>query len=129
MKEQEIKTTDKKSIKEIVMEHRGKIIAGASIISTGALSVLLYKTNVTNKVINERVFVLEAAVSEGVLEEAIATTTRKLNSRKDRLEYLLNSSNIENVKEIISKLEMEIGVLTKRRDAFTKAQKLMGIDD
>lgn len=122
MKKQEINNTDRKSIKDVVVDHRGKIIAGAGIISTGALSIMLYK-------INGRVKILEAAVTEGVLEEAIATTTRKLNSRKDRLEYLLNGSNVEKAKEMISKLEKEIKVLTKRRDTFSKAQKLMGIND
>ena len=40
---------------------------------------------------------LMAAASEGLFEEALATTTRKLNSRKDRKEFLLNQEQTEDV--------------------------------
>ena len=72
---------------------------------------------------------LMAALSEGVFEEAIATVTRKINSRKDKLAFLgvqLNEGN----KQVLAKIEEinnEIAELIRRKDAFLEAQHLYEI--
>ena len=73
---------------------------------------------------------LMAAASEGLFEEALATTTRKLNSRKDRFEYLNNVEiKTPEIMEKIKQLSSEIKVLEIRKLRFTKAQALMEIKD
>ena len=126
--------TEKKSIKEVVIDNRGKIIAGVSTVVIGALGYIIYKERLDYNRLSERLKeahekadILAEALSEGVFEEAIATTTRKLNSRKDRLNYLL--INRDETDEIVVKLKGEIKVLTRRRDAFNRAQTVLGISE
>lgn len=113
----------KKSLKQKIKDNRGKIIGGISIACCG-LCVVLCRDKIFK--LEERIYVLEAAVSEGLFEEAIATTTRKLNSRKDRLAYISNKNVVDNV--LLDKLKNEIDELTKRRNSFIKAQSLVGIE-
>lgn len=80
----------------------------------------------SNDKLKDDVDTLMAAASEGLFEEALATTTRKLNSRKDRLQFLLDS---EVVGEQVDKLTREIKSLSMRRDAFLKAQALVEIKE
>ena len=126
--------TEKKSIKEVVIDNRGKIIAGASAVVIGALGYIIYKEkldynqlSIRLREAHEKTDILAEALSEGVFEEAIATTTRKLNSRKDRLNYLL--INRDETDEIVIKLKGEIKVLARRRDAFNRAQTVLGISE
>lgn len=126
--------TEKGSIKDVVIDNRGKIIAGASAVVIGALGYIIYKErldynqlSIRLREAHEKADILAEALSEGVFEEAIATTTRKLNSRKDRLNYLINNNDETN--EIVVKLKGEIEVLTRRRDAFNRAQTVLGISE
>lgn len=80
----------------------------------------------SNDKLKDDVDTLMAAASEGLFEEALATTTRKLNSRKDRLQFLIDS---EVVGEQVDKLTREIKTLSMRRDAFLKAQALVEIKE
>ena len=72
---------------------------------------------------------LMAAASEGLFEEALATTTRKLNSRKDRKEFLLNQEQTEEVIDKLKQLTSEIFVLEVRKERFSKAQALLEIKE
>lgn len=72
---------------------------------------------------------LMAAASEGLFEEALATTTRKLNSRKDRKEFLLNQEQTEEVIDKVKQLASEIFVLEVRKERFSKAQALLEIKE
>lgn len=72
---------------------------------------------------------LMAAASEGLFEEALATTTRKLNSRKDRKEFLLNQEQTEEVINKLKQLTSEIFVLEVRKERFSKAQALLEIKE
>lgn len=72
---------------------------------------------------------LMAAASEGLFEEALATTTRKLNSRKDRKEFLLNQEQTEEVINKVKQLTSEIFVLEVRKERFSKAQALLEIKE
>lgn len=86
-----------------------------------------------NELLREDVDILRAAASEGLYEEAIATTTRKLNFRQDRLKYTLNflENNPNDAASIaaVEKIESEINELVKRRDSFITAQKIFAIQD
>ena len=127
-----------------VQKHAKKILlAGGAVVAVGAF-IALKKHDVAinnlkddielkeftiNKLLGDNE-TLMAAASEGLFEEALATTTRKLNSRKDRYEYL---NNIENktpeIMEKIKQLYTEIKVLEVRKLRFAKAQELMEIKD
>lgn len=72
---------------------------------------------------------LMAAASEGLFEEVLATTTRKLNSRKDRKEFLLNQEQTEEVIDKVKQLTSEIFVLEVRKERFSKAQALLEIKE
>ena len=74
---------------------------------------------------------LMEAASEGLFEEAIATVTRKINGRKDQLEFLdmqLKEGNNEVIQKI-NKITNELNILSIRRDKFIKAQTLLEIKD
>ena len=123
-----------------VQRHAKKILfATGAVVAAGAYYMLkkhdleikdltdinLYLQKSNNK-LKDDVDTLMAAASEGLFEEALATTTRKLNSRKDRLQFLIDS---EVVGEQVDKLTREIKTLSMRRDAFLKAQALVEIKE
>ena len=123
-----------------VQRHAKKILfATGAVVAAGAYYMLkkhdleikdltdinLYLQKSNNK-LKDDLDTLMAAASEGLFEEALATTTRKLNSRKDRLQFLIDS---EVVGEQVDKLTREIKTLSMRRDAFLKAQALVEIKE
>lgn len=67
------------------MTKKEKALLGISIVSVVAAGYLSYKYNLDTSKLKVRVRILEEVVSEEVLEEAIATTTRKLNYRTDKI--------------------------------------------
>ena len=132
-KEQQTKET--KSLKEVVCDNRGKIIAGIGIVGCGILSYMLFKNR--NKVIelNTRINILDEDIrvltddnrtlseilSEGVLQDAITTTSNKINSRTSKLrmfeDRLLNGDlGVENK---IQKIKEELEILINRRELYT----------
>lgn len=88
------------------------------------LSEVLKDTREDNRTLME-------ALSEGVFEEAIATVTRKINSRKDKLTFLerqLEKGNTAD--EVLAKIEeitFEIAELIRRKEAFLEGQHLYEI--
>lgn len=67
---------------------REKIMLGVTAVGLAAMGCFIYYNSKETRVLKE-------ACSEGLFEEAIATVTRKLNSRKDKLEILLSDKNID----------------------------------
>lgn len=57
-----------------------------AIVVLGGVTYVIADKNKVIKKLNDRVTILEEIVSEEVLEEAIATTTRKYNYRCDKVE-------------------------------------------
>ena len=126
-----------------IQRHAKKIlIAGGLVVGAGA-AYLLYKHGVDLKnkdtVIEglaealkdtrEDKETLMEALSEGVFEEAIATVTRKINSRKDKLTFLeiqLNEGNNQ-VLTKIEELKFEIAELIRRKEKFLEGQHLYEI--
>ena len=88
------------------------------------LSEVLKDTREDNRTLME-------ALSEGVFEEAIATVTRKINSRKDKLTFLerqLEKGNTAD--EVLAKIEeitFEIAELIRRKESFLEGQHLYEI--
>ena len=127
-----------------VQKHAKKILlAGGAVVAVGAF-IALKKHDVAINILKDDIELKEftinkllgdnetlmAAASEGLFEEALATTTRKLNSRKDRYEYLNNVENkTPEIMEKIKQLYTEIKVLEVRKLRFAKAQELMEIKD
>ncbi len=123
------------SVKEYIVDNRYEILVATLISSTCILGAALVKSEIGKKILEEtdytlkdKVDTLEEALTEGVFEEAIATTTRKIDYRKDKLDFIA-SRNDKGDSQIVSKLKREIEILTERRDAFAKAQASVGISD
>ena len=126
-----------------IQRHAKKIIIAGGIVVGAGAAYLLYKHNVDLKnkdiVIEGLAEILEdtredkdtlmEALSEGVFEEAIATVTRKINSRKDKLTFLeiqLNEGNNQ-VLTKINELKIEIAELITRKEKFLEGQHLYEI--
>ena len=139
-----------------IQRHAKKIlIAGGLVVSAGA-AYMMYKYHVDINDIKDRFDkkavadqtvinalsealkgemednkTLMEALSEGVFEEAIATVTRKINSRKDKLTFLerqLEKGNTAD--EVLAKIEeitFEIAELIRRKEAFLEGQHLYEI--
>lgn len=138
---------ERKSFKEVVYDNRGKILTGALCITTATLSYLLFKEvkqneiikmenvklNTENKMVNkfkETVETIQEAMSEGMIQEAIATTTRKLNSRMDKRDHLLSKNNLKYDDKIkLEKTLEEIEVFERRLNAFNKLEEKYFIED
>lgn len=83
--------------------------------------------------LNQEVNTLNAAASEGLYEEAIATVTRKINYLKDQIAYCtknlnLNPTDLDNQKAL-SKYRNKLDVLLDRKASFLEAQKLYEISE
>lgn len=87
----------------------------------------------TNKILSREVDVLNAAASEGLYEEAIATVTRKINYLKDRVSYcskqLVDTPNDSQTKKALESYSERLTILTERRKSFREAQKLYEISE
>lgn len=128
-----------------VQRHAKKILFATGVVVAAGAYYLLNKHDVeikelvrsneilkgANDALKEDNETLMAAASEGLFEEAIATVTRKINGRKDQLEFLniqLNDGNNEVIPKI-NKITNELSILVSRRDKFIKAQSLLEIKD
>lgn len=127
---------EKKDLKDVVMEHKYQIFTFISCTSTCLLGYLLFKQTKNNKilraeniellrenkVVNEfkkTVDVIQEAMSEGMIQEAISTTTRKLNTRYDKRDRLLSKNGLNfKDKNILQKTLEEINVFERRLHAF-----------
>ena len=120
------------------------IIKAAEILAAGVLSGIFgYKVGklaknvevltVANKALGREVNVLNAAASEGLYEEAIATVTRKINYLKDRVSYcskqLVDTPNDLQTKKALESYSERLTILTERRKSFREAQKLYEISE
>ena len=73
---------------------------------------------------------LMTAASEGLFEEAIATVTRKINGRRDKLESLLKRYETDlTVEDAITKVKAELDILIARKESFLEAQSIFGIEE
>lgn len=128
-----------------VQRHAKKILFATGVVVAAGAYYLLNKHDVeikelvrsneilkgANDALKEDNETLMAAASEGLFEEAIATVTRKINGRKDQLEFLdmqLKEGNNEVIQKI-NKITNELNILSIRRDKFIKAQTLLEIKD
>ena len=126
-----------------IQRHAKKILVASGLVVSAGTAYLLYKHGVDLKnkdtVIEglaealkdtrEDKETLMEALSEGVFEEAIATVTRKINSRKDKLTFLeiqLNEGNNQ-VLTKIEELKFEIAELIRRKEKFLEGQHLYEI--
>ena len=77
----------------------------------------------------EKVEVIHEAMSEGMVQEAIATTTRKLNTREDIKDQLKEHLNDICKKEKYDKAVREAEVFKRRLKAFNKLAETYTIED
>ena len=144
-KEQQTKET--KSLKEVVYDNRGKIIAGIGLVGCSVLTYMLFKNR--NKVIelNTRINILDEDIrvladdnqtlseilSEGVLQDAITTTLNKIGGRTNKLrmleEQLKSRPNDDKIIDKITKIKGELDILLKRKDLYTTKLNKFEIKD
>lgn len=132
-----IKEESKKIAKQDVIKVVGiigvGILSGISGYKVGKLAKSVEVLTATNKTLSREVNVLNAAASEGLYEEAIATVTRKINYLKDQIAYCtknlnLNPTDLDN-KKALSKYRNKLDVLLDRKASFLDAQKLYEISE
>ena len=136
------------------LSKREKILIGVSIVGAGVAGFIIYKqhniitkalldkiecekiiTNIDNEnqILKYDVQTLMEAASEGVFEEAIGTVNNKINHRTDKKKYLLEAleanPNNDEIKQALSKVNVELKNLFTRKDKYTKAQALYEIKD
>lgn len=109
------------------------ILSGIFGYKVGKLAKSVEVLTTTNKTLSREVNVLNAAASEGLYEEAIATVTRKINYLKDQIAYCtknlnLNPTDLDNQKAL-GKYRNKLDVLLDRKASFLEAQKLYEISE
>ena len=139
---------ERKSFKEVIAENKGKIIAGATIITIGTVSYILYRhtkeikalSELSNldsildkkqgelnhhlvehaKELTEQFVVVKDIAKEGALEEAIASVKRKIQYRVGKIADLNNRPFDKDA--MISKelYEKELEILKKKLATFEK---------
>ena len=143
---------ERKSFKEVVVENKGKIIAGVSIVTAATVSAVLYKNAIdiknlnavldsqidlnkaqgdlnnksleyTKRLADELVKVRDIA-KEGALEEAIAAVKRKIQYRVTKIENCVKTNTPES---LLSKdlLEKELEVLKDKLTIFQEEWEKM----
>ena len=141
-------TTEKKSLKERVMENKGKIIAGVSIVALGTLTYVIYRNNVRVKdlcklaecqgefngkvtkkkkkevsLLHEQVEYMKTTreiAEEGALEEAIKSINKKIQYRIGKIEDLKLRPLDEDAKLSREIYEKELKELVRKRDTFNE---------
>ena len=109
------------------MTKREKMLVCISLTSAGVAGYLYYKYKIDVGALKHRVEVLEQVVSEDVLEEAIATTTRKLNYRMDKIkiyEQRVDPDSVAKLQEHISFKKL----FEKRLKDFNELKRLRYIE-
>ena len=126
---------ERKSLKEVVVENKGKIIAGVSIAAAGAIGIVLVKNNkdimklldrtikvqsavttvseintITNDMLWEKVEVTEnIIVNSGIIEQARATIIRKRDNLISKLNCLENMQQLTD--DVVNKIaELKGGI-------------------
>lgn len=136
-----------KNTKKFVKEHKYQIIAGTACVATGVVSILLYKEINKNKALSienamlkeevkkvdilaEKVEVIHEAMSEGMIQEAIATTTRKHNTRLDIIARFKDKENLRGQeKEKLNKAIEDEKVFSRRLKVFNKLADTYTIEE
>ncbi len=128
-----------KGSKDWIKKHKKEIITGGALMAIGVMGgVYIYRARTYNRVLREKLSTTEqkcdtlmAAASEGLFEEAIATVTRKINYKKDRLEFikqqLMSTPDDAQTKSALHQLANELDVLADRKNDFVTAQKVYSI--
>jgi hypothetical protein len=119
--------------KELIITGLGLVTIGLTVVATKQYTELkaLKKENldlltkVDNvNILKNKIEVIHEAMSEGMVQEAIATTTRKLNVREDKIAHLLNKGNLDCFEQqALNKAKGEAEVFRKRLDAFNELAK------
>lgn len=132
IKEESKKIAKQDAIKVVGIISVG-ILSGIFGYKVGKLAKSVEVLTTTNKTLSREVNVLNAAASEGLYEEAIATVTRKINYFKDQIAYCtknlnLNPTDLDNQKAL-GKYRNKLDVLLDRKASFLEAQKLYEISE
>lgn len=110
------------------MTKKEKALLGIAIVSAGAAGYLFYKYNLDTNKLKDRVRILEEIVSEDVLEEAIATTTRKLNYRTDKIKVFEKRTDLKSIEKLQEHIQFK-NLFEKRLKDFNELKRLRYIEE
>ena len=139
---------ERRTFKEVVAENKGKIIAGATIVTVGAVGLVLYKQYQALKILSEitkvdadidklqgkfnrevtdyvremtdQFVVVRDIAKEGALEEAIATVKRKIQYRVGKIADLNNRPFDKDAMLSKELYEKELEILRVKLETFEK---------
>lgn len=117
MKKHDVKEKEKRSFKEVVMDNKGKIIAGVSCVSIGLVTFFMYRHHIQIKNNTETIEFVRDVVKEGALEEAIGTLNRKIAYRVSKIEGC-DKHNSEVSLIVKQRYEEELKELTEKLNKF-----------
>lgn len=106
----------------------GIIILGGVVYIVNDKDKIIKKLTLDNEELNHRVTILEEIVSEDVLEEAIATTTRKLNYRIDKVEVYKLKEGPDNLAKLNEHIRFR-DLFAKRLKDFNELKALRYIEE
>lgn len=135
---------ERKSFKEVVVENKGKIIAGVSIVTAGALGVVLVKNHkdlikyvtkvdaksdlgiIVDEELWDKVKVTEdIIVNSGIIDQARATITRKRDNLISKLNRLNNMDQLtDDVAKVIKEVKGGISGFDKMLDQCDELEYL-----
>lgn len=119
------------------MIKRKKLLIGiGTIIGVTALGYLGHKYVQREKIISaiqieldesrKKIEILNNAASEGLFDDAISTTERKIFFREDKIKYLVNKTDIKSVAKF-ERYKSELDILKVRRDGYLRTQEIYNI--
>ena len=117
----------KDKTKKIIKLTVGIVIVGGVAYILADKEKVIKQLTTDNKELERRVTILEEVVSEDVLEEAIATTTRKLNYRIDKVKVYELKEGPENIAKL-NEHKMFRDLFRKRLDDFNELKTLRYVE-
>ena len=138
---------ERKSLKEVVVENKGKIIAGVSIVAAGAVGIVIVKNHKTlinqlkqikqvdtkvevGHVISEELWhraevTEDIIVNSGIIEQARATITRKKDNLAGKLNRYVNmQQGTPDIDKLIEEVKAGIAGFDKMLDSCDELEYL-----
>ena len=109
------------------LTNKEKILLAASVAGIGVAGYLAIKYKIDTTSLKNRVKILEEIVSEDVLEEAIATTTRKFNYRIDKIKVYETRVDEESIAKLNEHIKFK-EIFEKRLKDFNELKRLRYIE-
>ena len=126
---------ERKSLKEVVVENKGKIIAGVSIVAAGAVGIAIVKNHrcsakfdyleaktdlgimISDELLNKIEVTEDIIVNSGIIEQARATIMRKRDNLSGKLNRYVNmEQGTPDIDKLIEEVKAGIAGFDKMLD-------------